>query len=196
MRIKQTLLFVGLALTLLYSYITQRPSQHNQQKAKSWEIAFEQPFEMASSFSEGLAVIGTGGKYGYIDKTGRVVIKLRFDRAQDFSEGMARVTISYKKGYINESGEIVVKPQFAYADDFSEGLALVSSDEKSASYIDNTGKVVIKARLRYATEFSEGLAAVSVGPSREDHYDLVDRWEWYDNSGNTPQLISEAGNWR
>jgi predicted ABC-type ATPase len=25
---------------------------------------------------------------------------------------------------------------------------------------------------------------------------LVDKWEWYDNSGNAPQLISEAGNWR
>jgi len=25
---------------------------------------------------------------------------------------------------------------------------------------------------------------------------LVDKWEWYDNSGNTPRLISEAGNWR
>lgn len=25
---------------------------------------------------------------------------------------------------------------------------------------------------------------------------LVDKWEWYDNSGNTPQLISEAGNLR
>jgi predicted ABC-type ATPase len=25
---------------------------------------------------------------------------------------------------------------------------------------------------------------------------LVDKWEWYDNSGNTPQLLSEAGNWR
>ena len=25
---------------------------------------------------------------------------------------------------------------------------------------------------------------------------LVDNWEWYDNSGNTPQLISEAENWR
>lgn len=25
---------------------------------------------------------------------------------------------------------------------------------------------------------------------------LVDKWECYDNSGNTPHLISEAGNWR
>ena len=23
---------------------------------------------------------------------------------------------------------------------------------------------------------------------------LVDRWWWYDNSGNTPQLLSEGGN--
>src|SRR3569832_2339522 len=25
---------------------------------------------------------------------------------------------------------------------------------------------------------------------------LVDKWEWYDNSGNAPQLVSEAGYWR
>ena len=31
----------------------------------------------------------------------------------------------------------------------------------------------------------------------EDIYkDLVDKWEWYDNSGNTPQLLSEEGSWR
>jgi len=27
------------------------------------------------------------------------------------------------------------------------------------------------------------------------YMNLVDKWEWYDNSGNTPQLISEAGKW-
>jgi predicted ABC-type ATPase len=26
------------------------------------------------------------------------------------------------------------------------------------------------------------------------YMDLVDKWEWYDNSGNTPRLISEEGN--
>src|SRR5690242_14508545 len=31
----------------------------------------------------------------------------------------------------------------------------------------------------------------------EDIYKhLVDKWEWYDNSGNAPQLVSEAGSWR
>jgi len=28
------------------------------------------------------------------------------------------------------------------------------------------------------------------------YMNLVDKWEWYDNSGNTPRMISEAGNWR
>lgn len=31
---------------------------------------------------------------------------------------------------------------------------------------------------------------------RNVYMHLVDRWEWYDNSGTTPQLISEGGNWR
>jgi predicted ABC-type ATPase len=30
---------------------------------------------------------------------------------------------------------------------------------------------------------------------QEVYSPLVDKWEWYDNSGNTPQLISEEGNW-
>ena len=28
------------------------------------------------------------------------------------------------------------------------------------------------------------------------YMELVDKWEWYDNSGNTPQLISEEGSWK
>lgn len=28
------------------------------------------------------------------------------------------------------------------------------------------------------------------------YMNLVDKWEWYDNSGTTPQLISAGGNWR
>jgi beta-lactamase class A len=170
---RQTIIFIGLALTVLYSYLSQRSSHVNPPKPKPWEIAFEQPFEAAHPFHDGLAAIETGGKYGYIDKTGRVVIEPQFDDAEDFSGGMARVTVDYKVGYINQRGEIVIKPQFEYAYDFSDGLALVSSDKRSASYIDNTGKVVIKTRSRYVTEFSEGLAAVS-GQRLTDSYNYID----------------------
>src|SRR4029450_7024293 len=93
----------------------------------------------ARPFSEGLAVIVRDSKYGYIDRTGKVVIHPQFDGAEDFSEGMALVKINYKSGYINHDGEIVVKPQFEYAYGFSEGLALVDFGKLGAGYIDNTG---------------------------------------------------------
>ena len=171
MRFRTALLIVGLILTLVYSFFTEYTFDNNLPQPKPWEIAFEQPFAMAHPFAEGFAVIETGGKYGYIDKTGRVVIKPQFDHAEDFSGGMARITINYKNGYINQSGEIVVEPQFEYAEDFSDGLARVTSNER-ASYIDTTGKVVIKTSS--GTEFSEGLAAVS-GPRGEDPYHYIDK---------------------
>ena len=34
-----------------------------------------------------------GGKFGYIDRTGKVVIETKFDGARDFSEGLAAVKI-------------------------------------------------------------------------------------------------------
>ena len=36
------------------------------------------------SLSEGLAVVRIDGKYGYIDKTGKIIIKPQFDFAHDF----------------------------------------------------------------------------------------------------------------
>ncbi len=45
------------------------------------------------SFQEGLALIELNDKYGFIDKTGNVVIPLQFDYAHDFSEGLAESII-------------------------------------------------------------------------------------------------------
>ncbi len=52
-----------------------------------------QEFDMANSFSDDLAVVGTkkDGEmlFGYINKSGNYVIKPRFDKANNFSEGLA-----------------------------------------------------------------------------------------------------------
>lgn len=35
-----------------------------------------------------------------------------------------------------------------------------------------------------------------LGNFNEIYKELVDKWEWYDNSGNVPRLISEEGRWK
>jgi len=74
-------------------------------------------------FSEGLAVVPVGDKWGYIDKTGRIVIKPQFDAAHPFTEGLALVEISppyesgryYSRrliiGYIDKTGKYIWKRQ-------------------------------------------------------------------------------------
>jgi len=145
-------------------------------------------------FSEGLAAfsVGTGRdeKWGFLDKTGKVVIEPKYVEAWDFSEGLARVAVGgewnlnqdrYRGstwGYVDRSGHEIVKPTMSSASDFSGGLALIvrpldksSPEENRYAYIDKTGKIVF--RLEYKAEgttyrifdaegFSEGLAWVSV----------------------------------
>ncbi|MBK9106789.1 MAG: WG repeat-containing protein, partial [Saprospiraceae bacterium] len=57
---------------------------------------------------EELAYVAVDGKYGFIDKTGKIVINLQFDKASDFKEGMARVAVDDKSGFIDKSGNIVI----------------------------------------------------------------------------------------
>ncbi len=64
-------------------------------------------------------------KYGFIDKSGKVVIEPQFDDAEPFSEGLAKVEKDDKYGFIDKSGKVVIEPQFDDAEPFSEGLAKV-----------------------------------------------------------------------
>ncbi len=78
-----------------------------------------------------LFLIKEKGRYGYIDRTGRVVIPPQYVAADNFSEGLAGVRLSEEKyGYIDTSGKMVISPQFEIAGDFFEGLAKVALARK------------------------------------------------------------------
>lgn len=128
----------------------------------------------------------TNGKMGYINSSGREVIKPQFDNPCfhkhpescleetpskfRFSQGFAKVLLDEKYGYIDESGQIRIKPQFEEAGRFSEGLAAVKIGGKYG-YIDVTGNQVIKPKYDDAGDFSDGLARVKVGGK----YGYIDR---------------------
>lgn len=115
-----------------------------------------------------------GGKFGYIDKTGKVVITPQFFVAQDFAEGLAAVRVEETNesmyGYIDRTGHIVIAPRFHQAGPFSEGLAAVETSARVVGnqvadiawgYVDKTGAIRIPDKYDFAGEFSEGLARVA-----------------------------------
>ena len=81
-------------------------------------------------------------KYGFIDKTGTLVVPARYDMVNGFSEGMAKVRIDGKCGFINTQGDLVIPLQFTEAGSFEGGLALVKDEANRSFYIDKTGKEV------------------------------------------------------
>jgi hypothetical protein len=132
-----------------------------------------------------------GGKWGYKDETGQVVIQSQFDAVGNFSNGLARVKIGHDVNYIDKMGQLVIQSpsnvssrvvRVAIADQvdcinqtnpianlshqtktgkLSKGLTRFKIDEKHG-YKDNTGRTVIPAQFVQARQFSEGLAAVKI----------------------------------
>ncbi len=64
--------------------------------------------------STSLFPIKKDGKWGYIDKTGKIIIDPQYDDAWPFSEGLAAVMIvdeeTGKWGYIDKTGKYVWEP--------------------------------------------------------------------------------------
>ncbi len=101
------------------------------------------------------------GKYGYIDKTGKVIIKPQFQNTMGFNEGLAATKMDGKYGYIDTKGNWVIKPQFEFTYMFSDGLAMIRIGKQYA-WIDKTGKTVIPAQdfEEVGRGFREGRLAV------------------------------------
>jgi hypothetical protein len=101
------------------------------------------------------------GKWGYIDRAGRVAIAPRFERAERFSEGLAAVVLDGQHGYVDPAGAMALIPEQGPAGPvhrpFKDGLAAVRR-ESGVGFIDRSGKLVIPARFTSAEDFSEGLA--------------------------------------
>jgi WG containing repeat len=120
------------------------------------KVIIKPQFSRAGRFSEGLALVWTGGvpltdpivksfvKMGYIDKTGRWVIHSRFEYYffDDFSYGLVPFRKqSSKWGFMDRTGRTVIQPRFDWAGSFSENAAPVLLGAKCA-HVDKSGKVL------------------------------------------------------
>lgn len=154
-------------------------------------------FEAARDFSEGLAPVMKGGKWGYVDKSGRVVVEPRFDDAETFSGGLARVRVGELFGYIDASGKLVIPARFKDADNFSGGLAPVAEREEDDDgdgfyyYIDRRGATAIKGPYAVASHFFKGLAHVRLRGG--NHEGSRGRFAYINAKGKTVFTYTVAG---
>jgi hypothetical protein len=107
-------------------------------------------------------------KWGFIDRTGAVVVPARYSRVDDFSGGLAPVKVGGthaaggKWGFIDRTGKEVIPPQFDWARPFREGLAAVQVGGRWG-FVDTAGKLVIPPRFEAVERFYEERAAVQEG---------------------------------
>lgn len=145
-------------------------------------------YDQVESFSDGLAAVAEGrwqeAKYGFIDKTGEVVIPLQFKPRQGqletmilsrFTEGLAPIMFGNLYGYIDHKGNTVIRPGFHEAGLFSEGLASVTTADRQRGYIDKAGLLVIKLTSGTGGQFKEGLATLAVEIDGRTKMGYIDR---------------------
>ena len=95
------------------------------------EIAFETQLYPTDSYSEGKACgfhlddLGYPKKHGFMDKTGKVVIKPLFNASTNFKSGVAVGKMPNEKfGILNEQGSLIAK-DLAIEPKFSQGLCRI-----------------------------------------------------------------------
>ncbi|MCL4465053.1 MAG: WG repeat-containing protein, partial [Chloroflexi bacterium] len=81
--------------------------------------------------------------YGFINKTGQMVIPAQWDDAGEFSQGLAPVLRGSASGFIDTAGKVVIPLKFQSTDSFSDGLAPAASGGKWG-YVDRSGAWVIE----------------------------------------------------
>ncbi len=117
--------------------------------------------------------INQGGKHGFIDGSGQVVIEPRFEMIGSFAEGLSAVRFEGKWGFIDKSGAFVVEPRFEKVTyGFTEGLCAVRLEGKWG-FIDKSGAFAVESLFERVRHFSEGLAAVKKG----------NKWGYVDREG-------------
>ncbi|QXE87820.1 WG repeat-containing protein [Geomonas nitrogeniifigens] len=85
----------------------------------------------AQGFAQGLMVIESEGKYGYMDTKGEIIIEPKYDDARPFSGGLSPVQIGALWGIIDLTGKLVSKVIFEYVfDTFEDGVLLVTINGK------------------------------------------------------------------
>ena len=104
--------------------------------------------EVDALTGDGIVAFSRGGKWGFVNKDGAVVVEPRYAMARSFSNGLAAVCEEDKWGFIDNGGLVAIDFQFADALYFdSQGVCAVRTDVPPMTYEE-----VIEETLGIPTE--------------------------------------------
>jgi len=108
-----------------------------------------------------------GGKWGYCNENGKLVIPLQYEKTETFSEELAAVKIDGKWGFIDTTGKMAIQPRYDETRMFAGGLCAVCV-KKKWGYINVRGEMMIRPEYTEAFEFDKGVAKVYAGKLDND----------------------------
>ena len=119
----------------------------------------EVKFDSVGVFHDGLAVVKAAERYGYIDRSGAIVIPIQWMTAYDFSEGLAALRVDKKHfQFIETAGTVVIKAKkYDSVGRFRNGVCRVVKGGK-VKWIDTKGKE-LKDESNSTKEEDEGSGA-------------------------------------
>ncbi|GGN98430.1 WG repeat-containing protein [Saccharibacillus kuerlensis] len=154
---------------------------------KTGRVKITAAYDEVHDFKDGMAIVwkrkGSAFLGGFIDKSGKEVIKPQYAMLSIFSEGLAAVKVggsandrSGKWGYIGVTGKMVIPAQYtnenAEVGSFKEGVAFVQRPDYGKLLIDRFGKVVVDLKTNNiaVSEFENGAAVVNAPIGSGQYY--------------------------
>lgn len=101
---------------------------YNEELEKTAEFSADD----ADVYKNGYIAFQSGGKWGFADTDGNVVISPEYDGAKSFSHGLAAVCLNGQWGFINTENKLVIDCVFDGADYFnSSGCCMVMTEAEN-----------------------------------------------------------------
>lgn len=121
------------------------PTVHGQNV--SWAI--KPQFSFAGDFIKGTAVVHIKGKYGLIDKTGKIIVAPTYSEIQRFDNGNMWARKGSKNLLLDHQGKSILKQKYQFLRPSIHQLFFIKVDGKWG-VINSEGKTILKPLYRFS----------------------------------------------
>jgi WD40 repeat protein len=135
-------------------------------------------------FSEGLAAVPKGDKWGYIDKKGKTIIPFDFSNAFNFNNCKAKVSFNRKYGIINKNGEYLIDPDYRHISPLTGNRYILIKEDKYG-IADAKGRIIVEPTYDYISQFKNGVAKTILGNNTQ----YIDTTGNYYDKNIQPELL-------